>query len=203
MTSRRIGLVLTLGGVTCALAATPYILRQTSLAAEQSLELSLPALTNVAPFELTGQDGQPFNSESLAGKVWVADFIFTRCPGACPLMTTELSKLLGEFGDHPDLRMVSITVDPEYDTPEVLDAFAKEYDADPERWHFLTGPNEFIQELSQKEFKISAAETPAAHSLRFILVDRQGDIRGYYQSSDPGAVEKLRADLATVLSSGA
>lgn len=199
MTSRRIGLVFAIGGVFLALAATPYFLRTTSIAAAQSL----PVIASIGEFELTAQDGEPFSSAELDGHVWVADFIFTRCPGACPIMTSTLADLFKEFEAHPEFRMVSISVDPEHDTPAVLEAFAAQYDADPDRWHFLTGPNAFIQQLSRDDFKIAAAETPSAHSLRFVLVDQRGDIRGYYHSNDQEDIEALRADLAKLLPPGA
>lgn len=195
MTSRRIGLVLAIGSVFLALAATPYLLQNPSLAAAESL----PILASIGDFQLTGQNGKSFSSTELAGHVWVADFIFTRCPSACPQMTSTLAELFEEFGTHEDLRMVSISVDPDHDTPSVLETFAAKYDADPSRWHFLTGPSKFVQQLSVNDFQIAAAETPASHSLRFILVDRQGNIRGYYHSNDPDDVQTLRSDLAKLL----
>ncbi len=164
---------------------------------------SLPVIASIGDFALTDQNGERFSSAELEGKVWIADFIFTRCPGACPQMTSTLSDIFKEFGSHPDLGMVSISVDAEYDTPPILDAFASKYDADPDRWHFLTGPNEFVRQLSVNDFKIAAAETPSSHSLRFILVDRKGDIRGYYHSNDPEDIKQLRADLAKLLPAGA
>jgi len=199
LTSRRVGLVLAIGAVFLALATTPYLLQRTTDAAAEQL----PVLASIDGFELTGQDGQTFSSEDLLGSVWVADFIFTRCPGACPQMTSTLAEVFKEFSSYPDFKMVSISVDPEYDTPEVLSAFAGEYGANPERWHFLTGANSLIQQLSEDQFKIAAAETPSSHSLRFILVDRNGDIRGYYHSTDAEDVEQLRSDLAKLLAARA
>jgi len=201
LTSRRIGLVVAIGGVFAGLAATSYLLPNPSTAEAEAQ--SLLVLGSIGDFELTAQDGKTFSSEELAGQVWVADFIFTRCPSACPEMTSTLAELFEEFGSHPDLRMVSISVDAEYDSPEVLSEFAAKYDADPNRWHFLSGPNEYVQQLSVNDFQIAAAETPASHSLRFILVDRRGDIRGYYHSNDPEAVDTLRSDIAKLLPAGA
>ncbi len=188
-----------IGAVFFALAAAPYLLQKPSIVAAQSL----PVIATIGDFELTAQNGEAFSSAELAGKVWIADFIFTRCPAACPEMTSTLADVFKEFESHPDIHMVSISVDPDHDTPAVLEAFAAKYDADPDRWHFLTGPTEFVQQLSVNDFKIAAAETPASHSLRFILVDRQGDIRGYYHSNDPEDVNQLRIDLAKLLPLGA
>lgn len=199
MVSRRVGLVFSIGAVFIALAAAPYLMQRTTDAAAESL----PVLASIDGFELTGQDGETFSSESLRGSVWIADFIFTRCPGACPQMTSTLQDVFRDFGANPDFKLVSISVDPDHDTPEILSAFAETYEADPNRWHFLTGANPFIQKLSQEQFKIAAAETPASHSLRFILVDRNGDIRGYYHSTDPEDVEQMRADLAKLLAARA
>src|SRR5213594_5132066 len=93
----------------------------------------------VSSFQLTNQNGQPFGSPQLAGKIWVADFVYTTCPGPCPLISSRMSELQKPL-EKTDVHLVSFSVDPEKDTPEVLDGYAGKLGADPERWDFLTGP---------------------------------------------------------------
>lgn len=158
----------------------------------------LPSLGTVPPFELVNQDGQPFGSAQLAGKIWIADFIFTTCPGPCPIISTRMSELqrpLEKSGAH----LVSFTVDPEKDTPEVLRAYADKLRKEPFRWDFLTGPRDAIFSLSRDGFKLGLSEGAEEdggpiHTTRFVLVDRRGTIRGYYDALAPDSVTKLLAD---------
>lgn len=163
----------------------------------------LPVLSTVPDFTLTERSGQPFGLNDLRGHVWVADFIFTNCAGTCPIMTTAMTEIqktaLAEKLD--DVKLVSITVDPERDTPEVLQRFADGYGALKDRWYFLTGDGAAIQQLANKGFLLSAAtsggpaEEPIIHSNRFVLVDRQGRIRGYYDGTEEESVAQLLKDL--------
>jgi protein SCO1/2 len=148
-------------------------------------------------FVLTDQNGQPFDSERLKGSVWIADFIFTSCTGSCPEMSRRMSILQDRL--EPEIQLVSISVDPARDTPAALFEYASRYRAQPGRWHFLTGEREAIAQLVQKGFKLSfaeggSAEEPITHSVRFVLVDREGILRGYYDSTDPKAFEQLIRD---------
>jgi protein SCO1/2 len=166
-------------------------------------EEPLPILSAVPDFTLTERSGQQFGLDDLRGQIWVADFIFTNCAGTCPIMTTAMTEIqqtaLAEKLD--DVKLVSITVDPERDTPEVLKRFAGGYGALKDRWYFLTGDGAAIQQLAQKGFLLSAAtsggseEEPIIHSNRFVLVDRQGRIRGYYDGTDEEGVAQLLKDL--------
>jgi protein SCO1/2 len=163
----------------------------------------LPVLGTVPDFTLIERSGQPFGLNDLRGQIWVADFIFTNCAGTCPIMTTAMTDIqktaLAEKLD--DVKLVSITVDPERDTPEVLQRFADGYGALKDRWYFLTGDGAAIQQLANKGFLLSAAtsggsaEEPIIHSNRFVLVDRQGHIRGYYDGTDEEGVAQLLKDL--------
>ncbi|MGH7453247.1 MAG: SCO family protein, partial [bacterium] len=163
----------------------------------------LPVLSTVPDFTLTERSGQPFGLNELRGYIWVADFIFTNCAGTCPIMTTAMTEIqktaLAEKLD--DVKLVSITVDPERDTPEVLQRFANGYGALQGRWYFLTGEGAAIQQLANKGFLLSAAtsggsaEEPIIHSNRFVLVDRQGRIRGYYDGTEQESVVQLLKDL--------
>ncbi|PYI91435.1 MAG: hypothetical protein DME97_14225 [Verrucomicrobia bacterium] len=163
----------------------------------------LPSYGNVPSFELVNQDAQPFGSEQLSGKIWIADFIFTSCPGPCPIISTRMSELQKPLAKS-DVHLVSFSVDPEKDTPEVLRAYADKLRKEPLRWDFLTGPLEAIASLSHHGFKLAIAveEEPGTgpvHSTRFVLVDRRGTIRGYYDALAPDGVTKLLADTNHLL----
>src|SRR5712671_6054710 len=143
---------------------------------------SLPVLYDVPEFELIAQDGQPFNSRVLRGKVWVADFIYTTCPGPCPRMTSQMREVQDAVIKMADVKLVSFTVDPARDTPEVLAAYAKAHGASTEDWYFLTGPESTLQTLDKDTFKLGDLSTTMQHSTRFVLVDHQSRVRGYYDT---------------------
>lgn len=152
--------------------------------------------------QLTTDSGQPFRLSNLKGKVAVYDFIFTRCSGPCPLMSQQMARLVADF-DEPDLRFVSVSVDPTYDTPPVLSSYAARFRKDP-RWMFLTGDRDSVGEVSVDGFKLavggSGSESdPILHSTKFVLVDRQGMIRGYYEALDETGRAALKRDLRAVL----
>jgi len=151
-------------------------------------------LGSVAPFELTAQTGQPFDSRVLDGKIWVADFFFTSCNGPCPRMSAQMRQIQDRLRDAPDVRFVSVTVDPERDNPEVLAAYAKRQGARDGVWHFLTGEKEKLNDLYRYQFKLGYVDGSLEHSTRFVLVDRTGRIRGYYGSFDDDMVTKVVAD---------
>lgn len=157
----------------------------------------LPRLTAVPDFTTTSESGVPVTKASLAGKVFIADFIFTTCQGICPGMTAKMKSLASRLRDEPLIRFVSFTVDPEHDTPEVLARYGKEHGADPSRWSFLRTDTESLRRLCRDGFRLAvedagpAAKEPILHSTRFVLVDAGGTIRGYYDSDEPGAMEAL------------
>src|ERR1700675_3050639 len=115
---------------------------------------SLEVLGDIPQFELMAQDGQPFHSRVLAGKIWVADFIYTTCPGPCPRMTSQMREVQDAVLKIPDVRLVSFTVDPAEDTPPVLAAYAKTHGASDSIWYFLTGPVSTLQMLDRDAFKL-------------------------------------------------
>ena len=166
-------------------------------------------LDTLPAFDLIERRQVPLRLADLRGKVWVADFMYTSCVEVCPLQSAEMARLQTAFADHADLRLVSISVDPERDTPAVLTAYAENFRADPERWFFATGEPDAIARLAQEGFRLSAAsyvpgdggseEYMFVHSNRFVLVDRQGRIRGYYRSTDPDDLARLRRDLTALL----
>jgi len=161
----------------------------------------LPVYKTLPEFQLTAQNGQAFGSADLDGKVWIADFIFTRCAGICPLMSTRMRALQTELEPAAGVRFVSISVDPEHDTPEVLQEYAKKYGAEAGRWYFLTGPKAKIFEMTQRDFMLGVGDVPEAdrenagqmvqHSSKFVLVDGEGRVRGFYDSDDESALKKL------------
>ena len=148
-------------------------------------------------FSLTERSGKNFSKQDLAGKPWLADFIFTSCSGQCPLMSLQMKRFQSLFGPGTGLRFVSFTVDPDRDTPGVLAQYADRYEAEKDRWFFLTGPKPEINRIL-KEFFLSPVEEPAMHSIRFILVDGEGGIRGYYDSSDPASMNQLIYDARVI-----
>jgi len=162
----------------------------------------LEVLGDIPQFDLVAQNGQPFHSQALAGKIWVADFIYTTCPGPCPRMTSQMREVQDAVLNVPavrdDVRFVSFTVDPANDTPPVLAAYAKAHGASPSLWYFLTGPAPTLQMLDRDAFKLGNLDASMQHSTRFVLVDGRGRIRGYYDTSDSSAIPKLIADVASL-----
>lgn len=158
----------------------------------------MPSFGIVPPFQLIDQNGQPFGSRELVGKIWIADFIYTTCPGPCPMISTRMSEMQKPL-EKTDVQLVSFSVDPEKDTPEVLRSYAEKLHARDERWKFLTGNRTTIYNLSQNGFKLAATNDGSGiplHSNRLILVDRSGIIRGYYDATSPDAVTKALADAS-------
>jgi protein SCO1/2 len=162
----------------------------------------LPTYGMVSDFSLTDQTGAAFSSKALEKHVWVADFIYTTCPGPCPRMSSQLHQLQAGLG-HSDLRLVSFTVDPQHDTPAVLTAYGKHFEADPAKWSFLTGDVATINHLSRDVFRLSSVDGTLEHSTRFVLVDGQARIRGFYSSLDKGVMPNLLADTKRLLKEGA
>lgn len=157
-----------------------------------------PVVLNTLPeFRLTASTGESFGSRELAGSVWVANFIFTRCVSICPGLTEAMSRLDRRYAEAGiDVRLVSVSVDPDHDTPEVLAAYGREHGIDPRRWTLLTGAQEPLRELVQQGFRTAMGIPEAtgnlvdvAHSGKFVLVDGQGRIRGYYDSDGEGLDE--------------
>jgi protein SCO1 len=159
---------------------------------------SLEAFGEIPQFDLVAQDGQPFHSQVLAGKIWVADFIYTTCPGPCPRMTSQMREVQDAVSKIPNVRLVSFTVDPANDTPPVLMAYAKTHGASPSLWYFLTGRVATLQMLDRDAFKLGNIDGTLQHSTRFTLVDRQGRIRGYYDTSDASSIPKVISDAKTL-----
>ena len=157
-------------------------------------------MDSVPDFSLTNQQGEPLGLSDMAGKIWVADFIFTNCPTICPAMTQEMARLQSEFVADP-VYFVSFSVDPERDTPRVLSRYAAAYGADDRRWHFLTGDKTKIYQLAEQGFSLAAGHkgSEILHSPRFVLVRADGDIHDFYDSRSGPAMLRLRRDVKTLL----
>jgi len=155
----------------------------------------LPELGDIPAFEFTNSDGPPFSSTALAGKVWVADFCFTHCPGPCPRMASQIRDIQSATANLANVRFVSISVDPARDTPAVLAEYAARQKAIAGRWFFLSGSKEKTETLMTKSFYLGFDGELTNHSTRFALVDNQMKIRGFYDSFDKESISKLTADL--------
>lgn len=165
----------------------------------------LPVIATLPEFSLVEASGETIGRDDLAGHPWVADLVFTHCAGICPRMTAEMGRLERQTDDLPDLKFVSISVDPERDTPQVLREYAERVGARRARWLWLTGERDTIWKLSSEGFLLPLAEgNPAMgdddiiHSQYFVLLDGGARIRGVYDIRDSEAMLKLRGDIRRV-----
>jgi protein SCO1/2 len=165
-----------------------------------------PAVLGAVPaFSATRQDGSTITEKDLAGQLWVANFVFTRCPNVCPTFTAKMAGLQMVSGRRlPQLKLVSFTVDPDYDTPAVLSEYGQKYQADPARWWFLTAPKAVLDATIAKGLLAPLDRGDGkdlkqlVHSSYFVLVDRQLQVRGFYRFSDTSAVEQVMRDAETL-----
>lgn len=161
---------------------------------------SLPSYSSVPDFTLTDQTGATFDSASeLNGSVWIADFIYTTCPGPCPRMSSQMHQLQTALSGLSGFRLVSFTVDPQHDTPPVLEKYSKLFLAQPGTWFFLTGPQPVLQHLCRDAFMLGDVDGTLQHSTRFVLVDRASKVRGFYLTEEPEAIPRLIADTKGLL----
>jgi protein SCO1 len=160
----------------------------------------LPRHGRVPDFAFVSERGREVAARDLEGKAWVADFVFTRCAGSCPVMTERMAALAAELHDVPGLRFVSFDVDPERDSLADLAAYSRQHHADPERWMFLRGERPAVRSLSGEGFKLAVEDgheddpEPILHSSRFVLVDGRREIRGYYDGLETASFDRLVAD---------
>jgi protein SCO1/2 len=154
----------------------------------------LPVLGDVPAFQLTDQLDRTFSSTALKGHVWVADFVFTNCEGPCPRMSSRMRELQGKTDSA--VKLISFTVDPARDTPQVLAAYAKKFGNDSSRWLLLTGEVATLNMLDQDAFKLGSIGGDIEHSTYFALVDKNCRIRGFYGLSAGDPVAKLARDAA-------
>lgn len=214
-------LIAALTAIIGALSLIWFTTRAISSPQDASVLAGLNFYGTVPEFSLIERSGRALSLSDLRGKVWILNFAYTRCTETCPLQTAQMARLQTEFRNDPEIRFVSISADPEYDTPEILFQYANQFNADPERWFFLTGAQDAIQRLAIEGFRLGLFENPReeihihadgtqhihptpigeaiAHSSRFVLVDQDAHIRGYYQSTDDPSLRQLRRDVKTLL----
>jgi cytochrome oxidase Cu insertion factor (SCO1/SenC/PrrC family) len=153
-------------------------------------------LDGAAPFTLTDQEGKPFSSESLAGKVWLGAVFFANCPGPCFRENQAIAEILSEIKD-PDFMVVSLTCDPENDTPEALRRYAERFEADPARWKFLTGDMATIERIGKGKFLLPTEV--GVHAEKGVVFDRAGNLRDGYSLTNADRVELLKDHIRDVL----
>jgi len=158
-------------------------------------------LSPVPSFTLNAHTGEKISNESLRGYVWIAGFFFTRCTGICPLLEENMKKIQDQFRNQSKVKILLFSVDPKNDTREKLVQFAKTIGAIDGKWYFVFGKQGEVTELSRKGFLLGATEVPGEilHSDRFVLVDADGFIRGYYKGTEEAEIKKLIEDTKTLL----
>lgn len=171
----------------------------------RTLPPELPIIAQVPDYELISENGQRFGSKDLAGRVYLANFVFSRCPSVCPKMLSDLQKVQKRVrGTGKKVAIVTFTVDPEHDNEKVLFDLARKYDANPFTWTFLTGPDkEALFKLYKDGFKVGVEQNPQdlfdiAHSEKIVLVDGENRVRGYY-SFDTDSINKLMIDVGLLI----
>ena len=170
----------------------------------------LPVLRTISSMDLVDQEGEPVNLQTFRGQPWFANIIFTRCPGPCARMTQKMRQLQEALpAEASEVQLVSLTTDPDFDTPEVLSKYARKFQADTQTWKFLTGTKEEIVRVSTQEWLLVMLEKGEAdrespndiflHSTLTVLVDGLGRIRGTYEILEEGQLEEALADLQRLL----
>lgn len=155
----------------------------------------LPVLGKVPEFTFTDQDNRPFTADSLQGKLSIVAFIFTRCPGACPIMMKQYQELYQGFATSPNIRFIGVTVDPDYDSVSVLKRYSDTLGIVSPTGRFLWSSLDNVALLMEGGFKLTADGLPTGHSTKLILVDGNAEIRGYYDGLDDASVDILKAQL--------
>ena len=170
----------------------------------------LPVLRTISSMDLVDQEGEPVNLQTFRGQPWFANIIFTRCPGPCARMTQKMRQLQEALpAEASEVQLVSLTTDPDFDTPEVLSQYARKFQADTQTWKFLTGSKEEIVRVSTQEWLLVMLEKGEAerespndiflHSTLTVLMDGLGRIRGTYEILEEGQLEEALADLQRLL----
>jgi protein SCO1/2 len=159
---------------------------------------------SIPDFSFINQDGKQVNQDIIAGKVYVTDFFFSTCKSICPVMSDQLERVANAYKDEKDFMILSHTVDPETDTPEVLKAYANKHKARPEQWVFLTGEKENLYNLARQGYLLDARESFGGdedfiHTQNFALIDKKRRIRGFYDGTSAEQVNQLMKDIKYVL----
>jgi len=183
-------------GLALLLATLLMAFLPAQLRLRQALGKPLPVIGQIAEFNLTNQNSQAVPQAALRGHVWVADIIFTRCPGPCLKMSRQMKELQQGLSPSSHTKLVTLTTDPDFDTPAVLKTYSERFNADPNRWLFLTGPKTEIAKLAADSLKLTALEKKPEerespndlfiHSTIFVLVDKQARLRGVFETTGEG-----------------
>ena len=162
----------------------------------QARQQALPVLNPIAAFTLTNQENHVTTLADLSNRVWVADIIFTRCAGSCPVMSREMKSLQDALPPASQVKLVTLTTDPDYDTPAILKKYGERYGADFQRWTFLTGTKKELADLATGGLKLGSTPVPPqdqkspadlfVHSTIFVVVDKQARLRGIFQTEGEG-----------------
>ncbi len=180
---------------TLAIGLIAMTMSVVQLASAPKAKLHEP-LQTLPEFELTDQFGKPFTKADLMGKLTIAEFIFTRCPSACPVMSRRTAELYELYKNAPNVQFISITVDPDYDTEEVLRRYAKMHGVTDSRWKFLRCPElSTIVELCEKGFLMAAEKLPGGHATKLVAIDAKGAIRAYFDYNDVNLIGSIKLAL--------
>ena len=158
----------------------------------------------IPPFNLTSQTGEEVSNKTFENSVYVADFFYTKCPNVCPKMSSQLTRVQDAFENDSNVKILSYSIDPEFDTVQVLNDYAAMYGAKEGKWYFATGPKKEIYDLARHGYYVSATtgtggEEDFLHSEKFVLVDKDRHIRGYYNGTDPEEVDRLILEIKILL----
>jgi len=156
--------------------------------------------STIPPFSFVNQDGDTVSEKMIEGKIYITDFFFTTCPTICPVMKRQMIKVFNDIKGKPDVMILSHSIDPEHDTPQVLKKYAQDLGIEGKQWQFLTGQKEKIYEIGQQSYLATAKEDKSAeggyiHSGAFILVDKEKRVRGMYDGTTEEGTQKLIADI--------
>ena len=189
----------------------PYLMPELDEEGQVMMKGADTVFHKIPAFELVDQHGQKFTSAQTKGKIYVADFFFSRCGTICPKLSGSLSRVQDLFAENPDILIVSHSIDPQHDTPEVLKDYAKKYDAQAGKWYFLTGEKKAIYDLAIKGYKLPVADASDydkniksvddtfIHSEKLLLIDKEGYIRGIYDGTFNADVERLLGEIKVLI----
>ena len=159
----------------------------------------LPTIKSVPEFAFINQDGDPFTEKRLLDKITVLDFMFTNCPGPCPMMTHNMAGLYNDFVGVSEVQFISVTVDPDNDSQETLKNYASLNGVNDQRWNFLFSGIDSIKKLKRDGFMLFADDLPRGHAIKFVLIDAGGNIRQYYDGTDKASMKILRKDITLLV----
>lgn len=165
---------------------------------------NLPKISQIKDFQMMSEDGLEFGQSHLEGRIWVVDFFFTRCPSVCPLLTASMAEIARHWAGENRINFLSVSVDPDYDTPARLTEYARQHALPLNRWTLLTGSRQALRDLCLNSFRLALGESmdengDITHSTRLVLVDQEGWIRGYFEGLEGEAKERLHRSLEALL----